>query len=41
MSLALMVKLNVPAFEGEPVIFPVDVLSFKPLGRLPLLTLQT
>ena len=33
---ALTVKLNVPIVVGIPVIAPVAVFKFKPVGRLPL-----
>ncbi len=37
LSTALTVNVNFPAFVGEPVIFPVVSLSFKPSGNSPLL----
>jgi len=37
---ALTVKLNVPAAIGVPVIAPVDVFKFKPVGRLPFTILH-
>ena len=35
-SVAVMVKLNVPGVVGVPVMTPVDVLSARPPGRLPV-----
>ena len=32
---ALTVKLNVPTVVSVPIIAPVDVFRFKPVGRLP------
>ena len=37
---ALAVKLNVPAVVGVPVIAPLDVFRFKPVGSEPLLIAQ-
>ena len=37
---ALTVKLNVPAVVGVPVIAPLDVFRFKPVGSVPLLIAQ-
>ena len=37
---ALAVKLNVPAVVGVPVIAPLDVFRFKPVGSVPLLIAQ-
>jgi hypothetical protein len=35
---ALIVKLNVPAAVGVPVIAPVDSFKLKPAGSVPLAT---
>ena len=37
---ALTVKLKVPAAVGVPVIAPLDVFRFKPVGSVPLLIAQ-
>ena len=37
---ALTVKLNVPAVVGVPVIAPLDMFRFKPVGSVPLLISQ-
>lgn len=40
-SVARTVKLNVPAADGVPVIWPVEeLIGFKPVGREPALILQ-
>jgi len=37
---ALIVKLDVPAVVGVPVIAPVVAFKFKPVGRLPSVIAQ-
>src|SRR5258708_33520343 len=37
-SVAVTVKLNVPAAEGGPVIAPVEVFNANPPGRAPAVT---
>jgi hypothetical protein len=37
---ALIVKLNVPAVVGIPVINPVPAFRLKPTGKVPLATAQ-
>jgi hypothetical protein len=37
---ALIVKLNVPAVVGVPVINPVPAFKLKPAGKVPLATAQ-